>query len=96
MCAKDIIMLIWLLPLMNSLYPIVVIMDTMVDIKKRIYFLCPTIMDGIVPFAVIFITDRREKVSQTYDRKESTLYYWYYHVFLSVMNNSFLQKKKKK
>lgn len=51
MCAKDIIMLIWLLPVMNSLTPIVVIMDTMADIKERIYF----IMDGIVPFAVMLL-----------------------------------------
>lgn len=55
MCAKDIIVLIWLLPVMNSLTPIVVIMDTMADIKERIYFLYPTIMDGIVPFAVMLL-----------------------------------------
>lgn len=35
------------------------------------------------------------KVSKTYDRKENTLYYWYYHVFLTVMNNSYLHKKNK-
>lgn len=55
MCAKDIIVLIWLLPVMNSLNPNVAMMDTMADIKERIYLIYPTIMDGIVPFAVMLL-----------------------------------------
>lgn len=40
---------------MNSLNPIAVIMDTMADMKEKIYFLYPTTMDGIVPFAVMLL-----------------------------------------